>query len=227
MIWLNGWIKELILIILLASFTDLLLPNHALQRYVRTVIGLFLLLVLLSPVYELFNHRWVPDQWVKAVGVPSTGNTAMQPLSKILKDSNAIKAANQEQAKQLLESQIAVSMQEGIEGQTRADVKQLMVSIIMDESEKPRLDQVNMVLQESNIADPTPKPMVGSDPFKQPDIAVMKPISPVVIDLNSTEAEITKPLKANEEQQSTILQAEVKEYLAEQWQLKANQIHIK
>src|ERR1700731_1025242 len=116
MVWLNGWIKELILIILLASFTDLLLPNHALQRYVRTVIGLFILLVLLSPIYELFHHRWSLDQLTKtALADPVASEAQLQPLSEIVKQSNQLKAANQKQAMLILEQQLEVSMKAGIE----------------------------------------------------------------------------------------------------------------
>jgi stage III sporulation protein AF len=238
MVWLNGWIKELILIILLASFTDLLLPSHAIQRYVRTVIGLFLLLVLLSPLYELFHHRWTPEKWMQAaLGEPSANESQMQPLSDIVKQSNELKAANQKQAKQLLESQLAVSMKEGIESQNHVSVESLQVSTRLDDNGKPNIDQVSVVLSVGNIE--ADKASVSPETSEKPFIDAMKPISPVIIDLkserdeSSKQAESTKEfgssntLKPIKEQPANLLHEQVKQYIAKEWQLKMSQVQVK
>jgi stage III sporulation protein AF len=235
--WLNGWIKELILIILLAAFTDLLLPNHALQRYVRSVIGLFLLLVLLSPIYELFHHRWSPNQWIQAaIGEPTTHEVQMQSLPNIVKQSNELKTANQKQAKLLTEQQLAVSMQEGIESQYDLVVEQLQVTTRLDENGKPSIDQVDLVLGTSSESSNSGKsPM----PTEKSTIAVIKPISPILINLKSMGEEAAKNKESNELQGSTTtqespkqqvsnsLQEQVKQYIAREWQIKQSQIHLK
>jgi stage III sporulation protein AF len=225
MAWLNEWVKELILIILIAAFTDLLLPSHALQRYVRTVIGLFLLLVLLSPLYELFQHRWNPNQWMTAaLGEPTAEQMAMQPLSIILQQSSELKAANQKKATQLLEQQLQASMKEGIEGTNKAIVEKLQVSTKVDGNGKPSIDQVYVVLAKETEKT---KPAVE---FKQQDerfIVAMKPIEPVVIDdiqakKNTSSAagpQVTaEPADARQEL--------VKQFIAREWQIKADRIHI-
>jgi stage III sporulation protein AF len=238
MVWLNGWIKELILIILIASFTDLLLPSHALQRYVRTVIGLFLLLVLLSPLYELFHHRWTPEKWMQAALGESTANeTQMQPLSDIVKQSNELKAANQKQAKKLLESQLAVSMKEGIESQNHVTVESLQVSTRLDDNGKPIIDQVSVVLAgETRETDKASVSPVSSD---KPFIDAMKPVSPVIIDLKSesdkssrqaeatNELKSTNTLKSIKDQSPIQLHEQVKQYIAKEWQLKTSQVLVK
>jgi stage III sporulation protein AF len=226
MIWLNGWIKELILIILLASFTDLLLPNHALQRYVRTVIGLFLLLVLLSPLYELFHHRWTPEKWMQAaLGEPTANDTQLQPFSEIVKQSNELKAANQKQAKQLLESQLAASMKEGIESQNHVSVERVQVNTRFDDSGKPSIDQVSVVL--AGESRETDKTSVSSESFEKPFIDAMKPVSPVIIDLKSARDESSKLAESTKEQPTTLLQDQVKQYIAHEWQLKMSQVLVK
>jgi stage III sporulation protein AF len=238
MVWLNGWIKELILIILLASFTDLLLPSHALQRYVRTVIGLFLLLVLLSPLYELFHHRWTPNQWMQAaLGEPTANETQMQPLSDIFKKSNELKAANQKQAKQLLESQLAASMREGIESQYHVSVEKLQVSTRFDDNGKPNIDQVSVVL--AGESKETDKASVSPGSSEKPFIEAMKPFSPVIIDLKSQRDESSKQaqstmepgstntLNSIKEQPPNLIQEQVKQYIAKEWQLKMSQILVK
>lgn len=53
--YITSWIREIILLILMAVLLELLLPNSTLQRYVRMVVGLLLLLALLKPVLSVFD----------------------------------------------------------------------------------------------------------------------------------------------------------------------------
>ncbi|MFW5433092.1 stage III sporulation protein AF [Paenibacillus apiarius] len=66
MSWLGQWLKEIIMIILLATFIDLLLPNRTMQRYVKLMLSLIILLTLLSPVLKLFDAKVtdeLAEQW--------------------------------------------------------------------------------------------------------------------------------------------------------------------
>lgn len=56
--WLGEWLKDIILIVLLASFVDLLLPNSEIQKYARIVLGLLIILVILSPIIEVFDSNY-------------------------------------------------------------------------------------------------------------------------------------------------------------------------
>ncbi len=51
--WLSNWLQELIMIVLLATFVDMLLPNRSMERYVKLVLSLLILLTLLSPITKL------------------------------------------------------------------------------------------------------------------------------------------------------------------------------
>lgn len=62
MSWLSDWLKSIIMVILLATFVDILLPNQTMQRYVKTVISLFILLTLLQPLFSLFQKSVSVDQ---------------------------------------------------------------------------------------------------------------------------------------------------------------------
>ena len=53
--WLSDWLRDIIAVILLAVFVELLLPNQAMQRYARLVVGLFILLTILSPILKLIQ----------------------------------------------------------------------------------------------------------------------------------------------------------------------------
>lgn len=54
--FLTGWVANIILFILLATILDMLLPNSNLQKYVKMVVGLLLLVIILNPILNLFNY---------------------------------------------------------------------------------------------------------------------------------------------------------------------------
>lgn len=66
--FLTEWISNIILLILLASVLELLLPNSSLQRYVKMVVGLLLLVILLTPLLSIFSKD--VDSWVAQIGMP-------------------------------------------------------------------------------------------------------------------------------------------------------------
>ena len=49
---LSLWIKNIIFVVLFASFLELLLPNNSMQRFIRVIMG------LLNPVLSLLNKDW-------------------------------------------------------------------------------------------------------------------------------------------------------------------------
>ncbi|QZT32648.1 stage III sporulation protein AF [Caldalkalibacillus thermarum TA2.A1] len=57
--YLGELIKQIVLIILIATFLDLLLPNSQMRRYIKLVVGLLIIMTILSPVLELltFDHE--------------------------------------------------------------------------------------------------------------------------------------------------------------------------
>ncbi len=59
---LSLWLKKIILLILLATFVELLLPSGTMQKYVKMVMGLLLLMTFLAPVFVLLKGHTNIDQ---------------------------------------------------------------------------------------------------------------------------------------------------------------------
>jgi stage III sporulation protein AF len=55
---LGAWLKQLVMVVLLAVFADLLLPTKSMQKYVRVVMGLAVIAVILQPLAPLFRGDW-------------------------------------------------------------------------------------------------------------------------------------------------------------------------
>ena len=47
---ISAWLKGIILIVLFATFMDLLLPSSSMQKYVKLVIGLIIIVTMLTPL---------------------------------------------------------------------------------------------------------------------------------------------------------------------------------
>ncbi|MFC3800120.1 stage III sporulation protein AF [Cohnella sp. GCM10012308] len=173
---LGGWLRQVVAAVLLAALIDLLLPNRTMQRYVRLVAGLFILLTLAGPLLS-----WIQgDMDVKlAAGIewaerePLDGNNGSQ-LEAIMAEAKRIGAGRDEQA-----AKLAVS---GLEAQIKAAVEQ---------EENVKVDSVEV------RAEPAPDGMIAVEAVKvrlaaseaeitadsgEP-IAEVESVSPVVVDI--------------------------------------------
>jgi stage III sporulation protein AF len=53
----DAWIKGIVFVVLFAAFLDLLLPNSSMQKFVRVIMGLFIMLAILTPVIDLVDKN--------------------------------------------------------------------------------------------------------------------------------------------------------------------------
>ncbi|MBM7097289.1 stage III sporulation protein AF [Bacillus sp. H-16] len=65
MAYITQWITNIILLILFAAILELLLPNSSLQRYVKLVVGLMVLMVMIQPILTVFKTD--PEDWLSSV----------------------------------------------------------------------------------------------------------------------------------------------------------------
>lgn len=49
------WVTQIIIFLLLAAIIDLLVPATSMKKYIKLVVGLILILILLQPIFYLFN----------------------------------------------------------------------------------------------------------------------------------------------------------------------------
>ncbi|MCI3920179.1 stage III sporulation protein AF [Paenibacillus sp. TRM 82003] len=117
---LGDWLRQIILVVLLATFVDLLLPNRTMQRYVRLVVSLFILMTILSPVLQLFGSNAslrmlaaTVDGWTLAgtqpaepSGTAAANGHSIPALGEVLSEGEAMKRSREEQSLRLLESKL-------------------------------------------------------------------------------------------------------------------------
>jgi len=127
---LVGWLKQIILVVLLATFIDLLLPNRTMQRYVKLVVSLFILMTILSPVLQLFgsnaNVRMLAatvEGWSVAgtadpipggSGGPGASGASMPALGELLSEGERIARERNERSLSMLEDRLEAMVVEHV-----------------------------------------------------------------------------------------------------------------
>ncbi|GAW94162.1 stage III sporulation protein AF [Calderihabitans maritimus] len=90
---LRDLVRNLAVIVLLAGFAEMLLPNSDMRRYVKLVMGLFVLITVLNPVVTLLEKQQL--NFEVSAWQYSVGNEA---LDTILRKSEELKSTNAREA---------------------------------------------------------------------------------------------------------------------------------
>ncbi len=68
---MTDWIKNIIFVVLFASFLELLLPSSSMQRFVRVIMGLFIMLAILNPIIGVVQHHLTSLSQIPALSTNS------------------------------------------------------------------------------------------------------------------------------------------------------------
>jgi stage III sporulation protein AF len=184
--WLSGWLKSIILIILLAAFADLLLPSQKMQRYVKTVLSLFILLTLITPVFELFNKDWNPDRLIAAAEAKQQPGRerAMASLQEIQQNADRMQQEQRTQAQELVQQQLGEGMKRDVERDGQVAVDSILVQTDFDHNGNPFISNVRIAL---HAIDHSGSDKAGSNKKQGVQTKQMNvvPVVPVQIDLES------------------------------------------
>ncbi|PWW05659.1 stage III sporulation protein AF [Paenibacillus cellulosilyticus] len=223
--WLSGWLRDIITVILLAAIVDLLLPNKAMQRYARLVVGLIVLLTILSPLIRLFagnfNER-VEDSMTAWEQAGSINSVQMPTLQQISKEAQRLSSERQRQAASLAERELGIAMAQEVDSRLGSTGTAVMVKLSEDGK------SIASVL----ITIPPPEEQQADD---QTDEAADNSVQPIDIAVSVTVDEVTsassgdrgeekdeEPTVVTAEQQSVIEQA-----LRQGWGIAPKQIQIR
>lgn len=118
------------MIVLLATFVDMLLPNRSMERYVKLVLSLLILLTLLSPITKLLRSDPIGElkRAMSAMDAPSDGQAT---LEQILAKGRQMQANEQQQSLQWTAKELANVMKGQIEDTTGAKVQSVEVQLAM------------------------------------------------------------------------------------------------
>ncbi|WP_162848399.1 stage III sporulation protein AF [Paenibacillus nanensis] len=194
--WLSDWLRNIIAVILLAMLVELLLPNKAMQRYARLVVGLFILLTILSPILKLLQtdmsdrleagmELWDERSMTRDIKMPS--------LEDIQKRADAIQAQRNVEAAKLTAMALEESMSDAIAEETGMKVESVDVKLILpkagEEEKQPELASVTVTLESREAA----RESSGQEPVD------IEAVAPVQVDVSIQDT--AEPVSGQMEQQ--------------------------
>ncbi|MDM5359653.1 stage III sporulation protein AF [Peribacillus sp. ACCC06369] len=141
MSFLAGWVSNIIIFVLLATVIDMLLPNSALQKYAKMVIGLLLIAIIITPILGLFNKDF--DEILSAA-TSEFEDQKKKDLGNLTEmKKKEIQAA---QGAYILE-QMAVQLQTEVEEELMADynMKISSIDVGVKNEEKPGVDDLQNI----------------------------------------------------------------------------------
>lgn len=74
---ITDWIRNIIFVVLFASFLELLLPSSSMQRFVRVIMGLFIMLAILNPIIGVVQHHLTSINQIPALSTNSEISNAI------------------------------------------------------------------------------------------------------------------------------------------------------
>ncbi|GGA22373.1 stage III sporulation protein AF [Paenibacillus physcomitrellae] len=127
--WLGEWLRQIIFIVLLAGIIEMLLPSRSMERYVKLVLSLLVLMTLLNPVLKLLDgnpaeklQRVIEDQLNPKAASQSS-------LDQILKQGELLRQSSLEDSLKWAGTETAQQMKTQIEANTGLDVNRVSVTI--------------------------------------------------------------------------------------------------
>lgn len=78
----NSWIQGIIVAVIIATIIEMLLPNGNNKKYIRVVIGIYIVFTIISPVIQnFFQKEWkvsLEDFWEELEGESTKTSTALE-----------------------------------------------------------------------------------------------------------------------------------------------------
>ncbi|WP_257348030.1 stage III sporulation protein AF [Pseudalkalibacillus decolorationis] len=202
MSFIYEWITNIILIILLATVLELLLPSSAFQKYIKVVIGLLLIMAILNPLIQLMSVDFTDELASLQAGSNSIENEKMK--NSIEKKKSEIQAS--QDAYKL--NQVAVLLKK------KVDSKKL------EETFEKRVKDVEV--QEQSQKD---------SKTKQPKQWIVY-VTLADANDKDTEIEAVEEVTINTQEQTTEVKndtdfREIKQFLSEEWEVPIDDIVVK
>lgn len=151
--WLSEWIKEIILIIMLAVFIDLLLPSDKMQRYVKVVLSLFILMTILTPIVAFFNKDFNFESWDEALFEPSN-KQSYRSLDEVLDAGAELRRQNDLKAGQLIETRMVELMKRDLDAILPGQIHQVEVKAEVNDQEVNLKKVLVTVMNEEQFIEP-------------------------------------------------------------------------
>lgn len=137
--FINSWLRDIVVLFILISIAELIMPKGNLKKYIRLVIGLLIIFTIINPFAKLFRFDFSLDKVVFNYAKPETFNS--WELEEIYH--------NQErQIEKIYLKKIVEDLQSLIENETEYELVDGNISILKDEDNYGQIDYLVLYIRE-------------------------------------------------------------------------------
>ncbi len=209
---LSGWLKQIVILVMIAAFIDLLLPNNAMERYVKLVMGLLIILAILSPIFQLLREDL--DLSRLAFNEQGTDGEKMTSLSTIRQQSKGIQQTQDRLIQKEAEERLAETVKKEVEKEFTAKVVRVQVKTRSDnEKGTAEVAGINLTVQPETKEE------------QQGSTSTVEEVAPVIIDGSQSTGEESRSERRSSRQADWAKR--ITRFLQDSFALSANQIEVK
>lgn len=143
---LTGWVRDLVILVIFASLVEMLLPNGALKKYVKVVMGFFIVTIVISPLLLALRG----DQQIFYPFLPAANPKLQQQIQR---QGEQMQKENEKLVRGNLQTQLAQQMRALI--LTQEGVEDAEVKVIVSKEGKIDSVQINLTPVKDQQSSPT------------------------------------------------------------------------
>ncbi len=200
--WISDWIRQIILILFIATFIDLLLPSSSLDRYVKLVMGLIIIMAILQPILKLVLSE---DRWTKfTASFPSTvAMPTIASLEEIQAKGKQLSQMEQTEIKQQFQTSMVNWSKKQVSRKFHVEVVSAEVTVGFEERQTPVIKHITVIAtKQANEAAPQP-----IEPVQEVDVGV-------------------EPAESVPSHHDAKLETEIRQYIENTWELEDGQVVV-
>jgi stage III sporulation protein AF len=215
---LRGIIRNIVIIIVLATFLEMLLPSSTMKKYVKLVIGLFIIVTILAPVLSLINQNY-------SFSLGDYQITSAKEVNDILAKGNSLRVNGQNQAQAQYKTVLAKQIQGIAQLNSSLTIENVELKLISPQDNKTLANGINGIDEVTLVINKNPPKNNQRDKSNSPkdNQSTDKTVQPVTIrigEINTNLSEGGKTLATlNPKEQEKLI-----DVLANIYNLKPNQI---
>lgn len=230
---LSSWLKGIILVILFATFIDLLLPSQKFSRVVKMATGLVIILAMLSPVLNILGGKMDMSTWLSNSSAPE-GAT----LDSIRAKAAQLEQRAQQQTQEEWKLQLSTYLAREVESLYPVSVSNVEISFTKDsltgaaqgKITAPKIQSIRLYVAKRNVPAQVASPSYtqGSSSAAGLGVPRIAAIAPIKINgSNSTgNQSVSSPIAQPTDPEQERLTRDMKSQLATHYELSNNFIQI-
>jgi stage III sporulation protein AF len=126
---LSHWLRQIIAVVLLAAIIDLILPNRTMQKYVRLVVGLFILMTVATPIINWMKGDFNLQLAESLNAIEQVPQRSVDELAMIENEGAKLRDRQGVQAAQLVAAKLERSIASEVEQSEQRAVREVDVQL--------------------------------------------------------------------------------------------------